>query len=285
MTDSNGRVTFEIVADGILPVSGYYAVKATDPVSGEVVGTWHSIPINGGKVSDVSLPIGGQAEVNAYTLPGAGDLPPGFERFSNNVDVYLDGGFVVLRTNDVPDHPSPYFGEGDAGYVAPHAGMVVNPNRIAEQNYVFRIPLRPTFSASPIQTNLDAIGIAVNGVVLFNQYAGRTFTGEWVALEREIETFDIYNGHPAQRGNYHYHLEPVFLTQRDNTALVGWALDGFPIYGPNNPDGTRPADLDASNGEFGSTPDYPEGIYHYHITDTDPFILGSYRGIPGTVTN
>jgi hypothetical protein len=31
-------------------------------------------------------------------------------------------------------------------------------------------------------------------------------------------------------------------------------------------------DLDECNGRFGVIPEYPEGIYHYYLTDTYPFI-------------
>lgn len=214
-----------------------------------------------------------------------GDLPKIFEKFTDNVEIYRDGNNIVLSTDDIPNHPSPYFSRNDSRYTTPKAGMMVNPNRITGQNYTLRIPLNPQTASRPTDTNLDAIGIAVNGVVLFNQYAGRNRSGGFLPLEREIKTFDQYNGHPARQGNYHYHIEPVYLTAKDKTALVGVALDGFPIYGPLNPDGRQPSALDHCNGEFGPTPDHPQGIYHYHITAVAPYILGCYSGQPGFVTN
>ncbi len=60
----------------------------------------------------------------------------------------LDGSFVVLRATSVPDHTSPYFGQGNAGYEPPQAGMQVNPNRITSQNMVLRVPVNPQFAAS-----------------------------------------------------------------------------------------------------------------------------------------
>ncbi len=39
-------------------------------------------------------------------------------------------------------------------------------------------------------------------------------------------------------------------------------------------------DLDECNGRLGVTPEYPEGIYHYYITETFPFIPRYFRGIP-----
>ena len=48
----------------------------------------------------------------------------------------------------------------------------------------------------------------MNGVVLFNQdAAGR------VPLINEILSVDCYNGHPSPSNEYHYHVEPLWLTQ------------------------------------------------------------------------
>jgi hypothetical protein len=40
-----------------------------------------------------------------------------------------------------------------------------------------------------------------------------------------------------------------------------------------------------NTGRWTKTPEYPNGIYHYHITAADPYINGSgYYGTPGTVS-
>ncbi|WP_299485681.1 YHYH protein [Acaryochloris sp. IP29b_bin.137] len=39
-------------------------------------------------------------------------------------------------------------------------------------------------------------------------------------------------------------------------------------------------DLDQCNGRVGVTPDYPQRIYHYYITETYPFIPRCFRGTP-----
>lgn len=39
-------------------------------------------------------------------------------------------------------------------------------------------------------------------------------------------------------------------------------------------------DLDECNGRFGVTPEYPQGIYHYYITEQFPFISRQLRGTP-----
>jgi hypothetical protein len=43
--------------------------------------------------------------------------------------------------------------------------------------------------------------------------------------------------------------------------------------------------LDKYHGHTSTTTDYPNGIYHYHITDAAPYINGDgYYGTPGTVS-
>lgn len=39
-------------------------------------------------------------------------------------------------------------------------------------------------------------------------------------------------------------------------------------------------DLDDCNSRFGITPEHPEGIYHYYITPTFPFIPRCVKGTP-----
>ena len=39
-------------------------------------------------------------------------------------------------------------------------------------------------------------------------------------------------------------------------------------------------DLDECNGRFGVTPEYPQGIYHYYITEEFPCLARSWRGTP-----
>jgi YHYH protein len=199
-----------------------------------------------------------------------------YSQFGGTVTVSIEGSTAVLRTTDVPDHKSPYFGAGHPMYEAPHPGMTVNPHSIASQNIVMRVPLVPQV-ASPSDTPLGPIGVAVNGVVFFNQYAaGRQ------PLTSEIFSFDRYNGHPAPSNQYHYHFEPVWITAASKSRLIGVLLDGFPLYGPNDAGGT-PADLDACNGHVAPTPEFPEGLYHYHTTTAVPYISGCFRGAQGTI--
>jgi hypothetical protein len=89
------------------------------------------------------------------------------------------------------------------------------------------------------------MGVAVNGVSIFNQYAAM-----YSPLTNEANGFDQYGGHPQQQGVYHYHVEPTYITaNKGKDALIGFLLDGFPVYGPL--EGTKTitnADLDVYHG-------------------------------------
>lgn len=207
------------------------------------------------------------------------------DKFYNGVDVSVDGDFLVIKTTNVPDHKSPYFTSGDANYTeydGNNPDYIRNPNNIEEQDITFRVPLYPSEADNKEATPMGPMGVSINGVVFFNQYAA---PGD--DLQQEINTFDQYNGHPQQQGSYHYHLEPTYLTQlRGKGAFLGVLADGFPVYGPEeNGEKVAESDLDAYHGHSHATPDFPDGIYHYHITDTDPYINGDgFYGTAGTIS-
>ena len=64
-------------------------------------------------------------------LLAEGEAKAGFAL--GRADRRLSGTTVVITTQDLPDHKSPYWGTGNAMYEAPLAGMSVNPNRISAQ--------------------------------------------------------------------------------------------------------------------------------------------------------
>jgi hypothetical protein len=241
----------------------------------------------------------------AVTLSGG--LPPGMTAMAalgtNYITSVTAGSSnVVVISKDRPNHPSPYCPTGGSavagctnesatlsntstgtGYYSGGSTFTQNPNSISSTlSYTLTIPLQPTCASASSSTSLDAIGAASNGIVLFNQYAALS-----APLTSEIVSFDRYGGHPASSNNYHYHMEPRYLTTASfggggsQSALIGWALDGFPVYGPTNLSGT-PVSLDACNGEYHTTTEYPAGIYHYHVTSTSPYLIGCYAGTPGT---
>lgn len=216
-------------------------------------------------------------------------VPAVYRKIYGASSITSDGTYVYIKTSGTPDHKSVYYPAGNSLYES-FSGTTFggytfakNPNTIATRNYTFKIPLKPVEAASHAATPLGPIGVSLNGVPLFNQYAGPN-----KPLTNEIVSFDQWWGHPAQGGDYHYHVEPLYLTtvKASKSALLGFLLDGFPVYGPEeNGNSVTESTLDAYHGHSGKTEDYPEGIYHYHITNTDPYINGSgFYGTAGTVS-
>jgi len=226
----------------------------------------------------------GAARSTDATSAATSGLPAAFAKFNATVSVSLDGDNVVLRANGVPDHKSVYFPTSDSRYEAyngSNKSFSSNGFQIIQQQLTFRIPVNPKAASTHASTPLGPIGIAVNGVPIFNQYNGQNRP-----LTVEINSFDQYNGHPQMTGQYHYHVEPLGITQKNgSSSLIGFLLDGFPVYGPiENGKRITNADLDELHGHTGATVDYPNGIYHYHITAEDPYINGAgFYGTPGTV--
>ena len=72
---------------------------------------------------------------------------------------------------------------------------------------------------------MGVIGVALNGVPFFNQYAAGGSP-----LTNEVNGFDQWWGHPQMSGMYHYHVEPLYLTtvKATKSSLMGFLLDGFP---------------------------------------------------------
>jgi hypothetical protein len=215
----------------------------------------------------------------------AADVPAAFKQYSADVTVAVQGDYVVLTATGVPNHKSPYFAASDPRYEAyngTNPNFMKAPGTVGTMRYVMRIPLRPARAATSAPTPLGPIGLAVNGVPFFNQYNGQNRP-----LTVEIDSFDQYDGHPTPTNAYHYHAEPFYLTRTlGGDKLLGFLLDGFPVYGPME-SGKRVAnaDLDELHGHTGATAEYPAGIYHYHVTDADPYINGAgFRGTPGTVS-
>lgn len=129
-----------------------------------------------------------------------------------------------------------------------------NPNPANNQDATMTIPATPRFHAGDYQASLAAaaplkevggmIGITLNGVSVLSCYGGATYgvCTDYATSATKVEgdTFEYCGGH----GNpYHYHGAPVCLIQQmgpranNSSKQVGWAADGFPIYGNRGPNG------------------------------------------------
>ncbi|MBO0934407.1 YHYH protein [Fibrella aquatilis] len=236
------------------------------------------------KTTDPVTPTGG----GSTTVTVGTGVPDVYKRIYGATEVYLEGSNVVIKAKGLPDHKSPYY-KGTAwesglyeAYNGTNPKFGVNPNTISERSLTFKIPLNPVVDPAHTATPGGATGVAINGVPFFNQYAAMG-----APLANEANGFDQYGGHPQQQGQYHYHVEPTYLTKtKGKEALLGFLLDGFPVYGPQENGKTiTNSDLDKYHGHTTATTDYPGGIYHYHITAEDPYISGTgFYGKVGTVT-
>ncbi|MEQ6118677.1 YHYH protein [Reichenbachiella sp. MALMAid0571] len=218
---------------------------------------------------------------------GTVDISVVAEKFYNTsaVSVAVSDNWVTITTKDLPDHKSMYYSPNDPlyeGYDEPNnPDFKKNPGSVGTQNIIAKIPRFPKEASTKSSPGLGPMGVSINSVVFFNQQAG---PGD--DIFEEVNTFDQYEGHPAG-DQYHYHVEPVWLTEtKGSDAFLGFLLDGFPVYGPmENGSELTNNDLDDYHGHTSVTTDFPDGIYHYHITEEYPWINGdAFYGSPGTVT-
>ncbi len=190
----------------------------------------------------------------------------------DNVRLSHDQQFLIIESQGYPNHPTAIF---------PNSG---NPNSIRVQKFTFRMPLKPKLSGKITRLPMGPIGTALNGVVFFNPFE----QGGMNAVEGYSEVWlDACCGHPQQTGVYHYHKYPTCVKSpfvddgKQHSPIIGFAFDGFPIYGPFEAADTKAKDLtgkqalDVCNGHQ----DDARG-YHYHVTPGRfPYIIGGYAGV------
>jgi len=155
-----------------------------------------------------------------------------------------------------------------------------------EQNFLgsngWKIPLAPAIAATPTTAVDGPIGIAINGVPIFNPCKqGGCQNGDTKVLGE----LDVCNGHAGRADDYHYHAAPVCMMAGKadphywDTHPVGWALDGFAIFGYYDAGGTLASRDSICGGNTLPVPNAPAG-YSYHVTDASPYVLSCFRGTP-----
>ena len=185
--------------------------------------------------------------------------------FEGGVRVTVTDTHLIVQSDGLPNHPTAAFPNRD------------NPNHIEKQTYTFYLPRHPQRAEKLTPLPMGPIGVAVNGVPFYNPYNAE---GNNAVSGLYAEVFDSCCGHPDQMGRYHYHKYPVCLKTPFHDApgkhspIIGFAFDGYTIYGPQGEGGTLPTDLDACNGHT----DKQRG-YHYHASPEFPYIIGGYRGV------
>lgn len=195
----------------------------------------------------------------------------------NSFSISVQGDQRVFVGNDLPDHPTGNYpiAASDDAYAYDR-----NPNSISEQSVSFSVPANPTTVAAQPTCVGGEVGIMLSGVVIFSAFdaEGRD------APAHEVQ--DECDGHPQMSGFYHYHsLSDCFEdTAAGHSALMGYAFDGFGIYGYYGEDGREITNenLDACHGHThviewdGKLVE----IYHYHATHEFPYVVGCFTGIP-----
>ena len=206
--------------------------------------------------------------------------------YKSAVTTSTSGSSITLKSNGMPEHKSPYWVTTNPLYEAQIAGQNNNPGNIATQVFVMTIPTNPATASSKEATSLGPIGMALNGVAIYNDREG----GNVPVDASTLLSFDRAGAHNGPGNLYHYHFTGDF-TGNDNANLIGFLRDGFPIYARKDKDGTYPSNLDANGGHTGATTEFPTGIYHYHAANTAYlnsrfYVLksGSYNGTKGTFT-
>jgi len=174
----------------------------------------------------------------------------------NPADTFVDQATATLNqagtqfsihSTDLPDGTSILFGPLTQGQPPVDNNLNIT--------YPYRGGLNEAASPHPdIHTALGTIGMTVAGMVIYGASNASTITvngTKWTydANKARINGEDDYGGHASQvnGGQYHYH-DVSFISHNSwvavpgfngsyshadgHSKLIGWAEDGYPIYGP-----------------------------------------------------
>ena len=180
------------------------------------------------------------------------------QAYQNQVQIDIRDGYRYITSNGIPDHVTGTF---------PNAG---NPNRISPQSHTFRVTLTPENTGVATQVR-PTFGVALNGVPFepgTGEFWNRDRSWNYDALSGMIDLgTDANNAHVQPTGSYHYHGLPTSLVSNAAMTLLGYAADGFPIYGPygysnaNDPSSGLVELHSSYQLKAGQRPDGPGGTY------------------------
>ena len=205
-------------------------------------------------------------------------------RWAEHVTVTRSDSEFRFQSNGIPNHelPNPFLAVPGRSYspasIWSELTDLDRTVRVAASPIDQTITLAPVLAETPNDAPAGLIGVLINGAQLYND--GDPVNG----FERgffEPGFVDLCNGHPigvegnaARAGAYHYHAVPSCTTdaidvEGQHSSILGVLIDGFPVYGSNDVGGAaiQRRDLDECSGHFGPTPEFPNGVYHYHLLD------------------
>jgi len=170
--------------------------------------------------------------------------------FAGDLVISVEGDKCVFETNAIPNHDF----NADGNFAT----------RASAQNATYEVPVAPAFAAENTELVLGDDALFLNGVKLDLLAAACYGVGNG-ALGREkigcgpdegdnpwrydpmspLNGFgtDAHNAHTQPDGTYHYHGNPMAMFDRDcgsqtqASPVIGFAADGFPIYGSCIEDG------------------------------------------------
>ena len=186
-----------------------------------------------------------------------------FTAFKPAISTTWDNTYFYISSNGIPNHKM-MIGITNWQQQVPITQPYNGTNSWA-------IPLQPVYASVPLNTKTNlmkgAVAVAVNGIPIFNALNNR---GE---DSYKIGELDTWGGHCGKADDYHYHTAPLHLSTVNGLKPIAFALDGFPVYGVKEPDGSTMIELDSSHGHTGKN-----GIYHYHGTTDYPYVIGALKG-------
>lgn len=197
--------------------------------------------------------------------------------WTSTFTVSKSGSNRVLTGNALPSHTTGRYPiqPNDDAYAYDR-----NPNSIAQQALSVTLPADPQVAAQASCLSPPFIAVLTSGSVVFDALdAENRDAGAW-------ETQDKCAGHPERTGQYHYHTltECIADPGSGHSALLGWAVDGFGLFGKRGERGEvlTDDDLDACHGHTHEI-DWDGRrvtMYHYHATAEYPYTLGCFKGTP-----
>lgn len=218
-------------------------------------------------------------------------------KWSKDIKLTISKDSFHYVSSGLPNHPLPEQYLVPKGQAQPFTEFEIKDTRdfVKATPVDVTITLHPVYSERTTPTDLGMIGVIISGSRLFNDYENPQRT--IVAIDDQHRQgnaafLDECNAHPLQNGHgYHYHGVPLCIMNAGDkgyhSPMIGVLLDGFPVYGQKGPEGKNMTneDLDECSGHNGPTPEFPKGIYHYHLTtDKAPYSIDCYHGDVSNVT-
>jgi phosphatidylethanolamine-binding protein (PEBP) family uncharacterized protein len=254
-----------------------YALSAAPPLAANTAATGASI-----SAAMASITLGTASLSLTYNrIATAGGLSTNCGYVTNSMkssttglaSVGCDSTYAYVSANGLATHPMMN------GITATNLNIPLGQNFFGSN--AWKIPLNPAIAATTTSATDGPIGVAINGVPIFNPCKqGGCQNGDTKVLGE----LDVCNGHAGRADDYHYHAAPTCLMATQPAAYwdthpLGWALDGFAIYGYNNADGSTATRDNVCGGNTSPNVGGPSA-YSYHVTNTSPYVLSCFRGTP-----